>query len=233
MKPSGSSNQQSLVPLGVAAFLLMSGMTCPGAYVPPHEPFLWDEEAPIIDVHRADVVEAEAAVIRFLRTHRRFEREATDCRSSPRAYRMFTSETPEAYQVILEHNVNFCDRPELLDHPRHISNSPSHGPSVFAVNKKDLRVMRVRFMGDETKQSRAGQPASQKWPPPTYPDGGPEDDSERNECPDGGYVTLEGDFIRLSEHFHQAPIIYRDCINRLIPQDAGADAGRPSRDSGQ
>jgi hypothetical protein len=233
MEVSGRNEPAGLVV--VLAALLVSFWTWASGcvHVMPHEAFIWDDEAPIIEVHRADVVEAEAAVIRYLRTHGRFLNETTSCRGSPRSYRMHTSETPEAYQVILEHNVNLCDMPDLLDPPPHLRLSASHGPEEYAVSKKDLRIMRVRVPGDETRQSRAGEPTPRKPAPPTHADGGPNDGpGVPNRCPDGGYVTLEGDFIRLSEHFHQVPIIYPECVNRLVPQDPPSDAGQEPPDAG-
>ena len=134
-----------------AAGLLLSGLVWGCVHGLPHEPFPWDDEAPIVTARRVDVLEAEAAVARFLRARGAFGVPVGACMGSARAYEMFTSETPDAYQVFVRHNPTLCDAPPDQEVPPPVELGPDGGPAEYAVSKKDLRIISVRLRGDKAK----------------------------------------------------------------------------------
>ena len=117
---------------------------------PPGEPFLWDDNAEIVRVHRADIVEAEAAVVRYLRTIGRFS--DRDCAFSVKAYDVFASETAEAYQVSIAYSPGSCNQTSSdVGLPPIVG----EGLSEYAVRKGDMHIIRERLRGDATKPTEA------------------------------------------------------------------------------
>lgn len=134
---------------------LLSSFIFECAHDLPREPFLWDDDAPIVRVHRADVVEAEAAVIQYLRERGAFAERNAPCEESLRAYRILTRETAEAYQVLVERNAGLCRPPTEDESPRHRENVVDSGPGEYAVSKKDFHIISVRLRGDKSKPAPA------------------------------------------------------------------------------
>lgn len=182
MRPSGNKT----------ALLLLSGLVCTCVHGPPREPFLWDDDAPLVKAQRVDVLEAEAVVIRFMRAHGAFSAPAGICVTSSRAYELSTSETAEAYQVFVLWNPNLCDAPPGVEVDPPLSLG-YEGPAEYAVSKKDLHIISMRFSGDEFKaawkeESRKQSLAFLDAGFPQAPDAGAEtaDSSPLSSYPDGG-----------------------------------------------
>lgn len=180
------------------AVLLLLGLMLGCVHSIPHEPFSWDDDAPIVKARRVDILEAEAAVIRFLRARGAFSAPKDSCTGSARAYETFTSETDAAYQVFVRHNPNLCDFPSGEEVPPPTELGPDGGPAEYAVSKEDLHIISVRFRGDKPKAATgpaAGASELQEAPPdaglPEAVDaGGPPTDSlPLTSSPDGGFPT--------------------------------------------
>ena len=224
MRPSGNKT----------ALLLLSGLLCTCVHLPPHDPFLWDEDAPVVKAQRVDVLEAEAVVIRYLRSLGWFSAPASTCDGSARAYELLTSETPEAYQVVIIENPNLCDVPPdvEVDPPGALR---GEGPTEYAVSKKDLHIIRKRFRGDEFKaawkesRKQEARKESLEFLDAGYP-------PEPNRCsaalermyPDGGFPK-DGVLIRRSDFpdcFHDVEMPAGWLPHKFVKKE------KPQRDGG-
>jgi len=181
---------------------LLSGLLCACVHAPPREPYIWDDDAPLVKAKRVDVVEAEAVVVRFMGAPGAFSVPASDCKYSTRAFELFTTETAEAYQVWVNWNPNLCDAPPDVEVEPFLS--PWYeGPAEYAVSKKDLHIIRMRIRSDEYKSARKEESRKESlgfldagYPPPSndcdaalerkYPDGGLSKDGliSRSEFPE-------------------------------------------------
>lgn len=217
------------------AILLLYGLICGCVHGISHEPFPWDDDAPIVKARRVDILEAEAAVIRFLRARGAFSALMDSCTSSTRAYEIFTSETDDAYQVFVRHNPNLCDSPphEEVHPPTKLG--PDGGPAEYAVSKKDLHIISVRFRGDKPKAARGeavDANESQDAPPdagaPEAADAGvpPTDSLPLTSSPDAGF-PIDGELLPR----WQLPDTYTTRMRRLgqaLPDGGLPEAEEPS-----
>jgi hypothetical protein len=139
------------------------------------EPLLWDDEAVVVTAHRADIAEAEGALIRQLRERGEF-RPDLGCEFSARACDVSTSETENAYQVFLVYRPELCRQASGDASLPPMARGADAGPMEFAVSRKDLRVIRARLRGDPVKPIGAPRPStpSVTVPPHSAPMGAPE-----------------------------------------------------------
>jgi hypothetical protein len=70
-----------------------------GCATTPREPYLWRDDSLPVGVHRADVARAEGKVVEYLVASGTMRPEDVSCANSPRAFRVVTTETENAYEV--------------------------------------------------------------------------------------------------------------------------------------
>jgi hypothetical protein len=137
-----------------------------GCVTTPREPYLWRDDIPPVGVHRADVARAEARVVEYLLASGTMGPEEVSCGNSPRAYRVVTTETENAYEVRVGYRPGLCNQaPEDPTLPPH--EGIYEAPMEFAVSKKDFHIIRERlFRGDPYVPMKRAPPEPDPVLPP-------------------------------------------------------------------